>query len=82
MTTASTCCDALPERFPATAMTDLPELSSRVEELRIDAKKWITTYRCRVCGAIWDERYESAGHANIPTLFRTPRNESGAVVEK
>ena len=67
------CCEALAEKIP-NAMSELSELSSRVEELTTDFKSWTTTYRCKVCAAIWEERYESHGHSDVPTVVRLTRS--------
>jgi hypothetical protein len=66
------CCSALAARIPAMAMSDLPELTRRVEEIQVDAMKWITTYRCKVCGCIWEERFQAEGHGEVPELVRRP----------
>jgi len=59
-------CDRLPEEIPGKAVSDISELSSHLEKLTTDFKHWVTRFRCRESSQIWEERYESRGHANVP----------------
>jgi hypothetical protein len=70
---AAGCCDDLAGDFDGQAMTDLPLLASRVEKTGFDPKAWVTTFRCKTCGRLWEEKFRSEGHANVPTVVRVPR---------
>lgn len=61
-------CNSVPDENPGKAIADLPALAGRVEKVKTDFKLWISIFRCKECGQIWEERYESKGHANVPTV--------------
>jgi transposase-like protein len=61
-------CNRWPDEIPGKAVSDVPELASHLEKLTTDFKLWITRFRCKECGQIWEERYESKGHANVPSI--------------
>jgi len=66
-------CDQLPDNIPGKAVIDIPELSNRLQEISTDFKLWITRFRCKQCGQIWEESYESKGHANIPSVKKVEK---------
>jgi hypothetical protein len=63
-------CGGLPSELLGVSVSEIPALAAHVEELSTDFKTWTTLFRCKVCGQIWEERYESKGHANVPSVRR------------
>ena len=63
-------CAALPEEIPGKTMVEIAELSSRVEEIETDYKKWTAIFRCKTRGQIWEERFTSHGHSNVPSVYK------------
>ena len=61
-------CDQLPDEYPGKTLAEIPELRDHVEELSTDFKRWITVFRCKDCGMIWEERYEAKGHGDAPSV--------------
>lgn len=61
-------CEQLPDEYAGKSMDDIPELREHVELVSRDPRLWIKRFRCRKCGTIWEESYESKGHANVPAV--------------
>jgi len=61
-------CNRLPDEIAGKAVSEIPEFVNRLEEVSTDFKLWVTRFRCKKCGQIWEERYESKGHANVPLV--------------
>jgi len=64
-------CDLLQDEYPGLAIDQVPNLRDRVSEIRTDPKTWTTIYRCRVCGQLWEEKYEQKGHGEVPTVRKS-----------
>jgi hypothetical protein len=63
-------CDRLPDELPGKAVADIPGLAAHLEEMTTDFKLWITPFRCKECGKIWEERYSRKG---MPMFLRSKR---------
>jgi len=67
-------CNQLPDEIAGKAVSEIPELANRLQEEETDFKRWATKFRCKTCGQLWEERYESHGHANVPTVRKLGKN--------
>jgi hypothetical protein len=63
-------CINLSSRISGKKVEELKNLAPYVDEVKTDFKKWETTFRCRDCGQVWIERYESHGQGDIPIVER------------
>ena len=68
------CCSQRADTYEFVAVSDLDWLAPRAEKVSVDYKQWITTYRCTHCGQLWQERYRTAGHANIPDVIKVEQD--------
>jgi hypothetical protein len=59
-------CDELPNIFEGLSVKDIPQLSTRLELISRDCKTWMTIFSCKFCGQLWEEKYVSKGHGEIP----------------
>ena len=59
-----------PDEFPGKSVREIPELAALVDEISCDPMTWITIFRCRVSGEEWEEKYESKGHGEVPSVRR------------
>ena len=64
------CCQRFPGENPGKSVKDIPDLAKTLDEISTDYLKWVTTFRCKQCGQLWEERYRSAGHGNVPEVLR------------
>jgi len=60
----------MPSQFVGRAVKDIPELANSAAEINSDLRSWVTDFRCNICGQIWQERYESHGHSDIPSVTK------------
>ena len=63
-----TYCENLPDTIQGKSVDEIPELKNVLEVVSCDAKKWITIYKCKSCGQLWEERYEPTGHGEVSVL--------------
>lgn len=61
-------CETNTTRVVGSKVEDMESLAPFVDEISTDFKKWETTFKCRDCGQLWLERYESHGHGNVPIV--------------
>ena len=61
-------CDKLPDEIKGKSVEQIPELRRVLEMVSCDPKKWVTIYKCRLCGQMWEERYVPTGHGDMPIL--------------
>ena len=61
-------CNNLSNRIVGEKVEDLKNLAPFVDEVSTDYKKWETTFKCRDCGQVWVERYESHGQGDVPVI--------------
>ena len=66
-------CDTLQDEYPGMSVRELPELASRLEEVSVNGYEWVRTLRCKVCGQLWEERYEEKGHGEVPAVRKMAR---------
>ena len=69
-TMPKTRCAQLPTTFDGQSVADIEALRDVVEQVAVDPMTWTTTYRCRVCGTRWIEKYEERGHGEVPSVRR------------
>ena len=67
--TACICSDAKPIS-QGVSVAQLPELALSLREISTDFKQWVTQFQCSVCGQRWEERYESKGQSNVPSVHK------------
>ena len=65
----------------STALRDRPELAAVVEQIDIE-RGLAVYYRCRECGARWEENLASFMHAEVPILMRTKLDAAGKPVRQ
>jgi hypothetical protein len=65
------CCADLNDEYPL-AVSDIDDLGRRVEKISVDSMRWLTVYRCRVCGQYWNELYVERGHGELPYSWKIP----------
>ncbi len=70
METISNCCGKRADKYEAMAISDLEWLAPHVETILVDAKRWVSRYRCTRCGQIWEERYRSAGQGQVSDVTK------------
>jgi len=53
------------EIYRGVRIQEIPDLSERLEKVSVDALNWVTRYRDKHTGDIWEEAYESTGHGEM-----------------
>lgn len=71
------CCNELQDVYEGMAVKDIPDLYKRLEELSVNYRQWVTSYKCSQCGQIWKEQYVSTGHGEVPRVYK---NNSAATI--
>ena len=64
------CCKDLQEKFEGKSVKDIPDLYKKLEEVTIDYKNWITTFKCKSCGQFWLEAFIEKGHGEVPEVYK------------
>ncbi len=60
-------CETLQAEYRGMSVKQIPDLAGRLEEISRESINWIRVFRCRNCGQLWEERYESTGHGEVAT---------------
>lgn len=63
-------CDLFPNEYKGKKVGEIPELKKILIEISTDYNKWTTLFRCKLCGQIWEEIYESKGHGEVPKVIK------------
>ena len=66
-------CDALPTAYPGQSVREIPTLIERLDEVSRDVKRWVRVFRCRNCGQLWEESYETTGHGENANTRKVPQ---------
>lgn len=53
--------------YEGKTVAEIPELS-QLQEIKTDFKNWTTLFLCPVCGQNWEEKFESKGHGEVPSV--------------
>lgn len=64
------CCEDLPSIFEGARVEDIPEIKEKLIEVSTDYKHWTTTFKCKVCGQKWIERFVHRGHGEVPEVLK------------
>ncbi len=60
-------CASLPDVLDGATVRGTPELGETALAVRT-AETWTSVYECRLCGALWEERFEERGHGEVPSV--------------
>ncbi|GAA0811005.1 hypothetical protein GCM10009111_02840 [Colwellia asteriadis] len=69
------CCSNHKSDYQGLAVKEISELSGKLVELNTDFKNWITTFKCSQCDQIWVEKYNSNGHGDVASVFKSDKGE-------
>jgi hypothetical protein len=70
MDKSSNCCDKRAAKYEGVGVNQLDWLAPHVQQVSIDGMRWVSTYRCTICGQVWEERYRATGHGEVPDVFK------------
>ena len=58
------------------------EIGAQLELLKADGSKWMSVYRCTLCGGIWVEDHLESGQASIPFYYAIETDDPIAWLER
>jgi TRAP-type mannitol/chloroaromatic compound transport system substrate-binding protein len=57
--------EVVQEIYRGVRIQEIPDLYERLEKVSVDPLNWVTRYRDKYTGDIWEEAYESTGHGEV-----------------
>jgi hypothetical protein len=58
------------------------EIGAQLELIKADGSKWMSVYRCTVCGGIWVEDYMDSGQASMAFYYAIDTDDPIAWLER
>ncbi len=63
-------CSSLSYKYEGKQIKDIMGLTKDLEEISVDYKDWVATFRCKTCGQLWVEKFEQKGHGEVPSVYK------------